>query len=157
MGHLHPSIEKHVATAPTGAVAAAIGRDRSLTTQLELLAGIRLSVCVKDQPRNVTTGRWDDCTEAVLDMLSSNIAAAFMFLKVARQGRRLAFFDLCRERKWHFERAMILRSDSVFHHGEAFIIPWISMTEADNIAYAFNMPAILYLRRGRPVRLLVTG
>jgi hypothetical protein len=157
MEHLHPSIEELIATAPTGAVAAAIGRDRSLTTQLESLAGIRLSVCVEDQPRNVTTGRWDDCAQAVLDMLSANRAAAFLFFSDAQQGRRLAFLDLCRERQWHFERAMILRSDSVFHHGEAFIIPWISLPEADNIAFEFNMPAFLYLRRGHPVNLLVTG
>ena len=157
MEHLHPNIEKLIATAPTGAVVAAIGGDISLTAQLELFAGIRLSVCVADQPRSVITGRWDGCAEAVLDMLSANRAAAFLFFTDAQQRRQLAFLDLCRERKWHFERAMILRSDSVFHHGEAFIIPWISMTEADNIAYEFNMPAFLYLRRGRPMRLLVTG
>ena len=157
MEHLHPSIEKLIATAPTGAVVAAIGRDMSLTAQLELFAGIRLSVCVADQPRSVTTGRWNDCAQAVLDTLSANRAAAFLFFTDAQQGRRLAFLDLCWKRKCHLERAMILRNDSMFHHGEAFILPWISLTEADNIAYEFNMPAILYLRRGRPVRLLVTG
>ena len=157
MEHLHPNIEKLIATAPTGAVVAAIGRDMSLTAQLELFAGIRLSVCVADQPRCVTTGRWDDCAQAVLDMLSANRAAAFLFFRDAQQGRRLAFLDLCWKRKWHFESAMILRSDSVFHHGEAFIIPWISLTEADNIAYQFGMPAFVYMERGLPVRLAVTG
>jgi hypothetical protein len=157
MENLYPSIEKLIATAPTGAVVAAIGRDMSLTAQLELFAGIRLSVCVEGQTRSVTTGRWDDCAEAVLDMLSANRAAGFLFCTDAQQRRQLAFLDLCREKKWHLERAMILRNDSVFHHGEAFIVPWISLTEADNIAYEFNMPAFLYLRRGRPTRLLVTG
>jgi hypothetical protein len=89
-------------------------------------------------------------------MLSANRAAAFLFFKTRNKGRELAFL-ICAERKWHFERAMILRSDSVFHHGEAFIIPWISLTEADNIAYQFGMPAFIYMERGLPVRLVTTG
>ena len=52
---------------------------------------------------------------------------------------------------------MILRSDSAFHHGEALIIPWISLTEADGISYKFGMPAFLYLQRGDPVRMVITG
>jgi hypothetical protein len=154
---LHPSIEKLIATAPTSAVAAAIGRDRFLTAQLDPFAGVRLIVYVQDQSRSLIIGRWDDCAEAVLDMLSANRAAAFLFFTEAPKGRPFAFVDLCRERKWHFERAMILRSDSVFHHGEAFIIPWIILTEADSIAYRFGMPAFIYMGRGLPVRLVTTG
>jgi hypothetical protein len=154
---LHPRIEKLIATAPTSAVAAAIGRDRSLTAELEPFAGARLIVSVEGQPRSLIIGRWTDCAEATLDMLSANRAAAFLFFTDAPKGRPFAFVDLCREKKWHFERAMILRSDSVFHHGEALIIPWISLTEADGIAYQFGMPAFLYLQRGDPVRLVITG
>ncbi|MBF9048012.1 hypothetical protein LSUCC0031_12890 [Rhodobacterales bacterium LSUCC0031] len=157
MEYLHPSIEKLMATAPTGAVAAAIGRDASLTVQLDPFAGVRLSVSVEGQPRSLIIGRWDDCAEAVLDLLHANRAAAFLFFTDAPKGRPFAFLDLCREKKWHFERAMILRSDSMFHHGEAFIIPWISLTEADGIAYKFGMPAFIYIERGLPVRLAVTG
>ena len=64
---LHPSIEKLIAAAPTGAVAAAIGRDASLTIQLDPFAGVRLSVSVEGQPRSLIIGRWNDCAEAVLD------------------------------------------------------------------------------------------
>jgi hypothetical protein len=154
---LHPRIEKLIATAPTSAVAAAIGRDRFLTAQLDPFAGIRLSMSVEGQPRSLIIGRWTDCAEAVLDTLSANAAAAFLLFKGGSQGREYAFLDLCRERKWHFERAMILRSDSAFHHGAAFIIPWVSLTEADGIAYRFGMAAFLYLQRGDPVRLVITG
>ena len=157
MEYLHPSIEKLIATAPTGAVAAAIGRDGSLTAELEPFAGARLIAYVQDQSRSLIIGRWDDCAEATLDMLSANRAAAFLFFTDAPKGRPFAFVDLCREKKWHFERAMILRSDSAFHHGAAFIIPWVSLTEADGIAYQFGMPAFLYLQRGDPVRLVITG
>jgi hypothetical protein len=157
MEHLHPSIEKLIATAPTSAVAAAIGRDGSLTTQLDLFAGVRLSVYVQDQPRSVITGRWDDCAEAVLDMLGANKAAAFLFFKGGSQGREYAFRDLCNEKRWHFERADILRSDSMHFHGSAFIIPWLSLTEADGIAYQFGMPAFIHMERGLPVRLVVVG
>ena len=157
MEYLHPSIEKLIAVAPTGAVAAAIGRDRSLTSQLEPFAGVRLIVYVQDQSRSLIIGRWDDCAEAVLDMLHANQASGFLFFKGGPQGREYAFLDLCRERKWHFERAMILRSDSAFHHGIAFIIPWLSLTESDGIAYQFGMPAFIHMERGLPVRLAVTG
>lgn len=157
MEYLHPSIEKLIAEAPTSAVATAIGRDGSLTTQLDPFGGVRLSVTVEDKSRSLIIGRWDDCAEATLDMLHANKAAAFLFFTDAPKGRPFAFVDLCRERKWHFERAMILRSDSVFHHGEALIIPWISLTEADGIAYKFGMPAFLYLQRGDPVRMVITG
>jgi hypothetical protein len=157
MEYLHPSIEKLIATAPTGAVAAAIGRDESLTSELDPFAGVRLSVSAEGQPRSLIIGRWDDCAEAVLDMLHANQAAAFLFFKGGPQGREYAFLDLCREKKWHFERAMILRSDSMFHHGQAFIIPWISLTEADGIAYRFGMAAFIYMERGLPVRMVVTG
>ncbi len=144
-------------TAPTSAVAAAIGRDGSLTSQLEPFAGVRLSVSVEDKSRSLIIGRWTDCAEATLDMLSANRAAAFLFFTDAPKGRPFAFVDLCREKRWDFERAMILRSDSMFHHGEGFIIPWISLTEADGIAYKFGMPAFLYLQRGDPVRMVITG
>ena len=77
MEYLHPSIEKLIATAPTGAVAAAIGRDVCLTEQLEPFAGARLSVYVQDQSRSLIIGRWDDCAEAVLDMLHANQASGF--------------------------------------------------------------------------------
>ena len=157
MEYLHPHIEKLIATAPIGAVAAAIGRDGSLTSQLEPFAGVRLSVSVEAQSRSLIIGRWDDCAEAVLDMLHANQASGFLFFKGGPQGREYAFLDLCRERKWHFERAMILRSDSVFHHGAAFIIPWMSLTEADGIAYQFGMPAFIHMERGLPVRLVTTG
>jgi hypothetical protein len=154
---LHPSIEKLIATAPTNAVAAAIGRDESLTSELDPFAGVRLSVSVEGQPRSLIIGRWTDCSEAVLDMLHANQAAAFLFFKGGPQGREYAFLDLCREKKWHFERAMILRSDSMFQHGQALIIPWISLTEADGIAYRFGMPTFIYMERGLPVRMVVTG
>jgi hypothetical protein len=154
---LHPSIEKLIATAPTGAVAAAIGRDESLTIQLDPFAGVRLSVSVEGQPRSLIIGRWSDCAEAVLDMLSANRAAAFLFFKGSPQGREGAFRDLCNKKRWHFERADILRSDSMHFHGNAFIIPWISLTEADTLAYKFGMPAFLYLQRGDPVRMVITG
>ena len=157
MEYLHPSIEKLIATAPTSAVAAAIGRDVCLTEQLEPFAGARLSVYVQDQSRSLIIGRWDDCAEAVLDMLHANQSAAFLFFKGGTQGREIAFLDLCREKRWHFERAMILRSDSAFHHGIAFIIPWLSLTEADGIAYQFGMPAFIHMERGLPVRLVTTG
>ncbi|MBF9046045.1 hypothetical protein LSUCC0031_02845 [Rhodobacterales bacterium LSUCC0031] len=157
MEHLHPSIEKLIATAPTSAVAAAIGRDASLTSQLDPFAGVRLSVSVQGQPRSLIIGRWDTCAEAVLDLLHANQASAFLLFKGGSQGREYAFLDLCREKRWHFERAMILRSDSMFQHGQAFIIPWISLTEADSIAYQFNMAAFIYMERGLPVRLAVTG
>ena len=157
MEYLHPSIEKLIATAPTGAVAAAIGRDGSITAQLEPFAGARLSVYVEAQPRSLIIGRWDDCAEAVLDTLHANQAAAFLFFKGGSQGREIAFLDLCREKRWHFERAMILRSDSAFHHGEAHIVPWLTPAEADGIAYQFGMPAFIYMERGLPVRLVVTG
>ena len=154
---LHPSIEKLIATAPTSAAAAAIGRDASLTAQLEPFAGVRLSVSVEGQPRSLIIGRWTDCAEAVLDMLSANEAAAFLFFNGGPQGCEYAFLDLCREKRWHFERAMILRSDSAFHHGEAHIVPWMSLTEADCIAYQFGMPAFIHIERGLPVRMVVTG
>ena len=154
---LHPSIEKLIATAPTSAVAAAIGRDASLTTQLEPFAGIRLSVYVQDQSRSLIIGRWNDCAEAVLDTLHANQAAAFLFFKGSPKGREIAFLNLCREKRWHFERAMILRSDSAFHHGEAHIVPWLTPAEADCIAYQFGMPAFIYMERGLLVRLVVTG
>ena len=157
MEYLHPSIEKLIATAPTGAVAAAIGRDGSITAQLDPFAGARLSVSVEAQPRSLIIGRWDDCAEAVLDTLSANAAAAFLFFKGSPQGREYAFLDLCREKRWNFERAMILRSDSAFHHGIAFIIPWLTPTEADSIAYRFGMPAFIHMERGQPVRLVITG
>ena len=157
MEYLHPSIEKLIATAPTGAVAAAIGRDVCLTEQLEPFAGARLSVSVEAQPRSLIIGRWDDCAEAVLDMLHANQASGFLFFKGGPQGREIAFVDLCREKRWHFERAMILRSDSAFHHGEAFVIPWMSLTEADGIAYRFGMAAFIHMERGLPVRMVVTG
>jgi hypothetical protein len=157
MEYLLPSIEKLIATAPTGAVAAAIGRDESLTTQLDPFAGVRLSVSVEGQPRSLIIGRWDDCAEAILDMLSANRAAAFLLFKGGSQGREYAFRDLCNEKLWHFERADILRSDSIHFHGNAFIIPWMSLTDADSIAYQFGMPAFLYLQRGDPVRLVITG
>ena len=157
MEYLHPSIEKLIATAPTSAVAAAIGRDGFLTTELEPFAGARLSVSVEGQPRSLIIGRWDDCAEAVLDTLSANAASAFLFFKGGPQGREYAFLDLCREKRWHFERAMILRSDSAFHHGEAYIIPWMSLTEADGIAYRFGMAAFIHMERGLPVRMVVTG
>ena len=154
---LHPSIEKLIATAPTGAVAAAIGRDRFLTAQLDPFAGIRLSVSVEGQPRSLIIGRWTDCAEAVLDTLSANAAAAFLFFKGGPQRREYAFLDLCREKRWNFERAMILRSDSAFHHGAAFIIPWVTPAEADSIAYRFGMAAFIHMERGLPVRLVITG
>ena len=157
MEYLHPSIEKLIATAPTSAVAAAIGRDRSLSTQLDPFAGARLIVYVQDQPRSLIIGRWDTCAEAVLDMLHANQAAAFLFFKGGSQGREYAFRDLCNGKRWHFERADILRSDSIHLHGNAFIIPWMSLTEADGIAYQFGMAAFVYLERGLPVRLVVTG
>jgi hypothetical protein len=154
---LHPSIEKLIATAPTNAVAAAIGRDGSLTTQLDPFAGVRLSVSVEGKPRSLIIGRWTDCAEAVLDMLHANQAAAFMLFNGGSQGREYAFRDLCNEKRWHFERADILRSDSMHFHGNAFIIPWMSLTEADSIAYRFGMPAFIYMGRGLPVRLVTTG
>ena len=154
---LHPSIEKLIAAAPTGAVAAAIGRDASLTIQLDPFAGVRLSVSVEGQPRSLIIGRWNDCAEAVLDTLHANQAAAFLFFKGSPKGREIAFLDLCREKRWHFERAMILRSDSAFHHGEAHIVPWLTPAEADCIAYQFGMPAFIYMERGLLVRLVVTG
>jgi hypothetical protein len=154
---LHPHIEKLIATAPTSAVAAAIGCDETITTQLEPFGGVRLSLSVEGQPRTLITGRWDDCAEAVLDTLHANQAAAFLFFKGSPKGREIAFLDLCREKRWHFERAMILRSDSAFHHGEAFVIPWVSLTEADGIAYQFGMVAFIYIERGLPVRFVVTG
>ena len=157
MEYLHPSIEKLIATAPTSAVAAAIGRDGSITSQLDPFAGVRLIVYVQDQSRSLIIGRWTDCAEAVLDTLSANAAAAFLFFKGSPQGREYAFLDLCREKRWHFERAMILRSDSAFHHGIAFIIPWLSLTESDGIAYQFGMPAFIHMERGQPVRLVITG
>ena len=157
MEYLHPSIEKLIATAPTSAVAAAIGRDVCLTEQHEPFAGARLSVYVQDQSRSLIIGRWDDCAEAVLDMLHANQSAAFLFFKGGTQGREIAFLDLCREKRWHFERAMILRSDSAFHHGIAFIIPWLTPTEADSIAYRFGMAAFIHMGRGLPVRLVTTG
>ena len=157
MEYLHPSIEKLIATAPTSAVAAAIGRDGSITSQLDPFAGVRLIVYVQDQSRSLIIGRWTDCAEAVLDTLSANAAAAFLFFKGSPQGREYAFLDLCREKRWHFERAMILRSDSAFHHGEAFVIPWVSLTEADGIAYQFGMVAFIYIERGLPVRLVTAG
>ena len=127
------------------------------TEQLEPFAGARLSVYVQDQSRSLIIGRWDDCAEAVLDMLHANQSAAFLFFKGGTQGREIAFLDLCREKRWHFERAMILRSDSAFHHGIAFIIPWLTPTEADSIAYRFGMPAFIHMGRGLPVRLVTTG
>ena len=157
MEYLHPRIEKLIATAPTSAVAATIGRDRSLTDQLDPFAGVRLIVSVEGQPRSLIIGRWDDCAEAVLDTLHANQSAAFLFFKGGTQGREIAFLDLCREKRWHFERAMILRSDSAFHHGIAFIIPWLTPTEADSIAYRFGMAAFIHMERGLPVRLVVTG
>jgi hypothetical protein len=157
MEYLHPSIEKLITRAPTSAVAAAIGRDVSLTDQLEPFAGARLIVYVQDQSRSLIIGRWNDCAEAVLDTLSANAASAFLFFKGGPQGREYAFLDLCREKRWHFERAMILRSDSAFHHGEAYILPWLTPAEADSIAYQFGMPAFIYMERGLPVRLVVTG
>lgn len=157
MEYLHPSIEKLIATAPTSAVAAAIGRDASVTSQLDPFAGVRLSVSVQDQSRSLIIGRWTDCAEAVLDTLSANAAAAFLFFKGGPQGREYAFLDLCREKRWNFERAMILRSDSAFHHGEAFVVPWLTPTEADCIAYQFGMAAFIHMERGQPVRLMVTG
>jgi hypothetical protein len=157
MEYLHPSIEKLIATAPTSAVAAAIGRDASVTSQLDPFAGVRLIVYVQDQSRSLIIGRWTDCAEAVLDTLSANAAAAFLFFKGSPQGREYAFLDLCREKRWNFERAMILRSDSAFHHGIAFIIPWLSLTESDGIAYQFGMPAFIHMERGQPVRLVITG
>ena len=157
MEYLHPSIEKLIATAPTGAVAAAIGRDGSITAQLDPFAGARLSVSVEAQPRSLIIGRWDDCAEAVLDTLSANAAAAFLFFKGSHQGRECAFRDLCNEKRWHFERADILRSDSMHFHGNAFIIPWMSLTEADGIAYRFGMAAFIHMDRGLPVRLVTTG
>ena len=157
MEYLHPSIEKLIAVAPTSAVAAAIGRDGSLSTKLEPFAGVRLIVYVQDQSRSLINGRWNDCAEAVLDTLHANQAAAFLFFKGGSQGREIAFLDLCREKRWHFERAMILRGVTVFHHGAAFIIPWMSLTEADGIAYQFGMVALIYIERGLPVRFVVTG
>ena len=157
MEYLHPSIEKLIATAPTSAVAAAIGRDVCLTEQLEPFAGARLSVYVQDQSRSLIIGRWNDCAEAVLDTLHANQAAAFLFFKGSPKGREIAFLDLCREKRWHFERAMILRSDSAFHHGEAFVIPWMSLTEADGIAYRFGMAAFIHMERGLPVRLVTAA
>ena len=157
MEYLHPLIGKLIATAPTSAVAAAIGRDRSLTSQLELFAGVRLSVSVKGKPTSLNIGRWDDGSEAVLDMLAANEAAAFLFFEGGPLQRERAFLDQCREKRWHFERADILRSDSAFHHGSAFIIPWKSLMEADNIAFRFSMPALIYLDRGQPVKLVITG
>lgn len=154
---LHPSIEKLIARAPTSAVVAAIGRDGSLTTQLEPFAGVRLSVYVQDQPRSLITGRWTDCAEAVLDMLHANRAAAFLFFNGGPKGREFAFLDICHKKQWHFERADILRSDSVHFHGNAFIIPSLSLTEADGIAYRFGMPAFIYMERGLPVKLVVSG
>ena len=157
MEYLHPSIEKLIAIAPTRAVAAAIGRDTFLTAQLDPFAGVRLIVYVQDQSRSLIIGRWTDCAEAVLDTLSANAAAAFLFFKGSPQGREIAFVDLCREKRWHFERAMILRSDSAFQHGEAHIVPWLTPAEADSIAYQFGMPAFIYMERGLPVRLVVSG
>ena len=157
MEYLHPFVEKLIATAPTSTVAAAIGRDASLTIQLDPFAGVRLSVSVEGQPRSLIIGRWTDCAEAVLDMLSANEAAAFLFFNGGPQGREIAFVDLCREKRWHFERAMILRSDSAFHHGEAHIVPWLTPTEADGIAYRFGMAAFIHMERGQPVRLVITG
>ena len=157
MEYLHPSIEKLIATAPTGAVAAAIGRDGSLTTQLDPFAGVRLSLSVEDKPRSLITGRWDDCAEAVLDTLHANQAAAFLFFKGTPQGREIAFLELRHEKRWQFERADILRSDSVHFHGNAFIIPCMSLTEADGIAFEFGMAAFIYMERGLPVRLVITG
>jgi hypothetical protein len=157
MEYRHPHIEKLIATAPTSTVAAAIGRDGSLTSQLDPFGGARLSVSVEAQPKSLIIGRWNDCAEAVLDTLHANQASGFLFFKGGPQGREIAFVDLCREKRWHFERAMILRSDSVFHHGAAFIIPWMSLTEADGIAYQFGMPAFIHMERGLPVRLVTTG
>ena len=48
-------------------------------------------------------------------------------------------------------------SHSAFHHGEAFVIPWMSLTEADGIAYRFGMAAFIHMERGLPVRMVVTG
>ena len=157
MEYLHPSIEKLIATAPTSTVAAAIGRDGSLTSQLDPFGGARLSVYVQDQSRSLIIGRWNDCAEAVLDTLHANQSAAFLFFKGGTQGRENAFRDLCNEKRWHFERADILRSDSMHFHGNAFIIPWMSLTEADGIAYQFGMPAFVHMERGLPVRLVTTG
>ena len=157
MEYLHQSIEKLIATAPTSAVAAAIGRDGSITSQLDPFAGVRLSVSVEGQPRSLIIGRWDTCAEAVLDTLHANQAATFLFFKGGPQGREYAFRDLCNEKRWHFERADILRSDSMHFHGNAFIITWMSLTEADGLAYQFGMPAFIYMERGLPVRLVVTG
>jgi hypothetical protein len=88
MEYLHPSIEKLIATAPTSAVAAAIGRDSSLTAQLEPFAGARLSVSVQDQPRSLIIGRWDDCAEAVLDTLSMPISSSLSVLQGQPSGTR---------------------------------------------------------------------
>ena len=157
MEYLHPSIEKLIAVAPTSAVAAASGRDGSVPAQHDPFAGVRLIVYVQDQSRSLIIGRWDTCAEAVLDTLHANQAATFLFFKGSPKGREIAFLDLCREKRWHFERAMILRSDSAFHHGEAHIVPWLTPAEADCIAYQFGMPAFIYMERGLLVRLVVTG
>jgi hypothetical protein len=90
-------------------------------------------------------------------MLSANEAAAILFFKGGPQGREFAFLDLRHKKRWHFERADILRSDSIHFHGNAFIIPWLSLTESDGIAYQFGMPAFIYMERGLPVRLVTTG
>lgn len=157
MEYLHPSIEQLIARAPTSAVVAAIGRDGSLTTQLDPFAGVRLSVSVEGQPRSLIIGRWTDCAEAVLDMLGANKAAAFLFFMGSPQGRECAFLELRHKKRWHFERADILRSNSVHFHGNAFIIPCMSLTEADGIAFEFGMAAFIYMERGLPVRLVITG
>ena len=88
---------------------------------------------------------------------SANRAAAFLFFTDAPKVRQFAFIDLCREKRWDFEQAMILRSDSMFHHGAGFIVPWLHLTKADGIAYRFGMAAFIYMERGLPVRLVTTG
>ena len=86
-----------------------------------------------------------------------NQAAAFLIFRVGPQEHECAFLDLCYKKWWHFERADIQRSYSMHFHGNAFIIPWLCLTEADGIAYQFGLPAFIHLELGLPMRLVVTG
>jgi hypothetical protein len=86
------------------------------TTPLCSFAAVRLSESVESKPRNLPIGRWTDCTEAFLDMIAINQAAALLFFTGTPQGSVFTFLNLCHQKKWLFEPAMILRSNSMFNH-----------------------------------------
>ena len=155
MSKLHRKIERLKVNVPKGA-SAAMGRETTLTHVLDRLDGIRVMTTIEDQPRSLLPGQWGVCAEKALDGWNTDRMAVYPLWE-DDPDISIQFSRYCHEQKWWLDHGYLLRNDSALSHGRAAMVPDITMLDADTTAFLFSIPAFFYLRRGEPMKLVVTG